>query len=503
MRVIAASIDEPDAPRRGLVQKFSWIALSGFGRQLAFFVVNSYLAWCLSKEMFGTLTCAFGALMVFVGLADFGLHQVGWREVARDPQRIAAVVNSVLAARLLMTIVALVGYLAAAVVYCHSAQAWIVFLAYSFGLFFNMSSFDFPFLGRDKMDTLGRSYAVAYAYYVPACLITVRSDASAWLVPVHFAIAHAILFVLLHRDYRRTVGPLNLSFESTELTHYFRESWSLGINSLLYRMAVNYPVLLLGLAVSSVAAAEYRMAEMFYALFASLGLYLGSSTFTTYASYDGDDDERIVRSVTVAVQTIILCLIPIGFLFITALPMIFDAAFQGSSPNLTLICQLLGFSLPVAVTTRYLQTSLPSVGFNKELLTVNLVNLTVGLGAGAALITIAGGWGVAASVLLSEIVSLALLLTSVKQKLPVLRFGPMFIAPIVAASVWCTVYLAATVIGLPYWLQIVTPLLLATPITWWLSAARTKRDNAIVLQKTSIAPSVDEQFAENVLPKAA
>jgi O-antigen/teichoic acid export membrane protein len=502
MRVIAADIDAPDIPRRGLVQKFSWVALSGFGRQLAFFVVNSYLAYCLSKEMFGTLTCAFGSLMVFVGLADFGLRQVGWREVARNPQRIAAVVNSVLAARLLMTVVALVGFLAAATVYCHSARDWIVFLAYSFGLFFNMSSFDFPFLGRDKVDTLGRSYAISYAYFVPACLVTVHGDSTAWLVPVHFVVAHAILFVLLHRDYRRTVGPLKLSFERRELKHYFRESWSLGINSLLFRMAVNYPVLLLGVLLSSVAAAEYRMAEMFYALFASLGLYLGSSTFTTYASYDGDNDERIVESVSIAVQTILLCLIPIGFLFMTVLPTIFAAVFDGDSPNLPIICQLLGLSLPVAVTTRYLQTCLPSVGLNKELLKVNVANLSIGLGSGMALIATVGGWGVAASVLLSETTSLVLLLTFVKQKLPALKFGPMFAAPCAAGSIGMVIYFVAVAVGTPGWLQIAAPLAFTAPIAWWLSEARTHGKPSRTPTWTN-ASAADEPFAEPIGSKAA
>src|SRR5947208_12558510 len=90
----------------GAVQKFSWIAFSGFLRQFAFFIVNGYFACRLTKEAFGTLTCAFGSLLLFIGIADFGLREIAWRDVARNPRRTADVLNTVLAAPVAMTLVA-------------------------------------------------------------------------------------------------------------------------------------------------------------------------------------------------------------------------------------------------------------------------------------------------------------------------------------------------------------------------------------------------------------
>jgi len=159
--------------------------------------------------------------------------------------------------------------------------------------------------------------------------------------------------------------------------------------------------------------------------------------------------------------------------------------------------------LPVAVATRYLQTCLPSVGLNKELLKVNLVNLMIGLGCGAALIAVVGGWGVAASVLLSEITALALLLKFVKQKLPALKFGPMFVAPFAAASIWGVVYLTTIAVGASYWPQVLAPLVLTTPIAWWLSAARAHGKESHAAPWTIAVPSAETLFAENSRPKAA
>ncbi len=366
-----------------LMRKFSRIAVGGFGRQVAVFAVNGYLAWTLSKDVFGTFTCAYGSLMVTIGLADFGLRQVGWREIARNPQRIASIVDEIVAARLVTTLIGMAGFLACAGMYCRHPQDWIVFLAFSPGLLFNMTSFDFPFMGQDRVETINKSSTVAYAYYVLASLLTVGGDSSAWLAAIHFVVAHAIFVALLHKEYRRMVGPLRPLFRPRVILGYYKLSWPLGLNFFIFRLTTNYPVLLLGLIVSSAAVAEYRVAELFYSLFASLGLYLGSSTFTTFASYGKDGNRDIARSVEIAVRTILLGLMPVGFLFATLLPTVLAWWLNETSPMAALTCFFLGISLPLGVATRYLKTCLPSIGLNAQLLSVNVASLALGVGAGA------------------------------------------------------------------------------------------------------------------------
>jgi O-antigen/teichoic acid export membrane protein len=452
------------------MQKFSWVAISGFMRQFAFFVVNGYLALLLSKETFGTLTYAYGALLVFVGIADFGLREVAWRDVARNSFRTSQVVNHVLAARLLMTLLAMVGYFATAILYCHTKQDWVIFAAYSLGLFFNMTSFDFPFLGHDRVDTLSKSSAIAYAYYVPACFITVRSDATAWLVPAHFVVAHAIFFALLYREYCRTVGPVKLCFRVEMLAANLRRSWPLGLNGLIFRLTINYPVLLLGLLLNSIAVAEYRVAELFYSLFVSLGLYLGSSSFTTYASYDGDGDIRIARSVEKSLCALILAHLPIAYLFATLLPWTLAHWLGGSSAMTGTTCLLLGLSLPVAVATRYLKTCLPSVGLNAQLLVVNVVSLVLGVAIGVMLMQQYSGAGIAASLIVSESFGIGLLIFFLKQKLPQLRATAIFRAPLAVVTAGGFAQFAVVQATDATWLQITVPLTVGTTLGGWRAA---------------------------------
>jgi O-antigen/teichoic acid export membrane protein len=452
-----------------LMRKFSRLAVGGFARQFALFAVNSYLAWTFSKDVFGTFTCAYGSLMVVIGLADFGLRQVGWREIARNPQRIANIVDEIVAARLVTTLVGMAGFLACASVYCRNAQDWIVFLAFSPGLLFNMTSFDFPFMGQDRVETINKSSTIAYAYYVLASLFTVRGDSTAWLAATHFVVAHAIFVALLLKEYRRMVGPLRPLFRPRVIFGCYKLSWPLGLNFLVFRLTTNYPVLLLGLVVSSAAVAEYRVAELFYSLFASLGLYLGSSTFTTYASYGNDDSRRIAQSVEIAVRTILLGLMPVGFLFATLLPTVLVWWLNETSQMAALTCFFLGISLPLGVATRYLKTCLPSIGLNAQLLSVNVASLVLGVGAGAWLIRDVGPPGIAASVLISDACGLAMLLGLLKQQSS-LRIAPALAAAIAVGGVWATLYVTSTALSPWPRLHVLVPLVITTPLTLWVAA---------------------------------
>jgi len=474
-----------------LMRNFSRIAVGGFGRQFVLFAVNSYLAWTFSKDVFGTVTCAYGSLMVVIGLADFGLRQVGWREIARHPQRIASIVDEIVAARLVTTIVGMAGFLACASVYCRSAQDWIVFLAFSPALVFNMTSFDFPFMGQDRVETINKSSTIAYAYYLLASLLTIRGDSTAWLAATHFVVAHAIFVALLHKEYRRMVGPLRPLFRPRVVFGYYKISWPLGLNFFIFRLTTNYPVLLLGLIVSSAAVAEYRVAELFYSLFASLGLYLGSSTFTTFASYGNNGNRDIARSVEIAVRTILLGLMPVGFLFATLLPTVLAWWLNETSQMAALTCFFLGISLPLGVATRYLKTCLPSIGLNAQLLSVNLASLALGVGAGAWLIHEFGPPGIAASVLVSDTCGLALLLGLLKQRSS-LRIGPTLAKASAVGGVWAALYATSLALTQSPWAQILAPMVVATPLTLWV-AAMPHRTDSITYGACAVRPADEDQ----------
>jgi O-antigen/teichoic acid export membrane protein len=282
-------------------------------------------------------------------------------------------------------------------------------------------------------------------------------------------VAHAIFVGLLHKEYQRMVGRLRPLFRPRIIFGYYKLSWPLGLNFFIFRLTTNYPVLLLGLVVSSAAVAEYRVAELFYSLFASLGLYLGSSTFTTYAAYGNDTNGRIAQSVEIAVRAILLGLMPVGFLFMTVLPMVLARWLNETSRMAALTCFFLGISLPLGVATRYLKTCLPSVGLNAQLLIINFASLVLGVGTGAWMIHDLGPPGIAASVLVSDACGLFLLLVVLKHQLS-LQIARTLVAASAVGGVWAALYVAATVLSASPWVHVFAPMLVAAPLTLWMAA---------------------------------
>jgi hypothetical protein len=162
---------------------------------------------------------------------------------------------------------------------------------------------------------------------------------------------------------------------------------------------------------------------------------------------------------------------PVGFLFATLLPTVLAGWLNETSPMAALTCFFLGISLPLGVATRYLKTCLPSIGLNSQLLSVNVASLALGVGAGAWLIRVVGPPGIAASVLVSDVCGLAMLLGLLKRRSS-LRIAPALAAASAVAGVWAALYLTSMALSPWPWLHVLVPVVIATPLTLWTAAIR-------------------------------
>jgi hypothetical protein len=169
------------------------------------------------------------------------------------------------------------------------------------------------------------------------------------------------------------------------------------------------------------------------------------------------------------VRTILLGLMPAGFLFATLLPTVLAWWLDEVSRMAVLTCFFLGISLPLGVATRYLKTCLPSVGLDAQLLGVNVASLALVVGAGAWLIHEFGPPGIAASVLVSDVCGLAMLLGLLKQRSS-LRIARTLAAASAVGGVWAVLYVASTALSPSPWIHVLGPLLVATPLTLWVAA---------------------------------
>lgn len=447
---ILSAVAVPDskvAPRLVLWRNLTWSVIGGHSRQAALLVVYSYLLSVLSADVFGFLTLALSYSMIFVAIADAGLRQVGWRRIAENPSRVNEIVSDVMTMRIGTGVVALILYTMLALVICRTNYQLMVFMLYGVTLFANCTTFDFAFLSFNRHNYIGKCSLLIYGLYVAACLLFVRSDQQAWIVPVAFVATMILFNVLLVRQYYREGHEFSLSYSREKFVDLWRESWPLGISFLIVRLTTNYPIILVGFFLSEVEITAYRTPELFYSFLAQFGIFLGTSAFTLLVSKSTTDDNPPMATIVKHLRSIALVTVPCALLFAGVLPTMLSWLWKGFSEETVIVTYWLAAATPLGVISRYLKTCMPALGLSWELLLVSIVSIFAGVLGGCLLIFAFGIVGMPLAVFLAEITCLSMQIYYLKKKSPETEFSELLMSWLTICSGLATCYFVTILLG--------------------------------------------------------
>lgn len=400
----------PPSPRQRLVASFSWVVAANLARQIAFLVVNVVLYERLSRGGFGAIALAFGYMQIFAGLGEFGIRQIGWREVARHPERAVELTGSFLAAKNVTVTLSVVLYLALFPWLWSDPDTRWVYLAYGLGVAFNGGTFDFPFFGLQRIDLFAKYSLIAFGLYLAGCLLLVHEDRWAWLVPVLFASSMAVLFALELRWFLRTKGPFRLRLQPDTLVRILRQSWPLGVGETLNRLALGYPILLIGMAVGSEGVGNYRIAELCYSFLAQFGHMYASAVFSHLSRVFHHRRAELPRTLVRMLLPMVVGALVFGGGVLALGPTVYRLGFDQVSPETLSVLRILGVTILFAAPVRFLKALLPSIDQQRMVPVVNAVSLALGAGVGWLLLQSRGIAGMAQAVAAAEAVTLVLLL---------------------------------------------------------------------------------------------
>lgn len=399
-----------------MLKAFSWVVTANLARQLAFLAVNAVLFTRLSRPTFGALALAFGYMTVFAGLGEFGIRQIGWRDIARQPSEAARLAGACLTARTLTAVASIALYLLLAPVLWGSGLPLALYAGYAPAILVNQSTFDFPLFGLQRIDLHARYSVLAFAAYVAACLVLVTDDMHAWRVPVLFVFAMALLLLLEVRWLSRAVGRLRLRVSRAELARIMRASWPLGVGETVNRMALSYPVILLGALAGTESVGNYRIAEMGYSFAAQFGYMFASAGFTRLAHTFEHNRPGASSAVDRMLGVVFVAALIAGVAFSLLAPTLLTLLFDGITGETLLVTRILGVALVVAAPARFCRGLLASVDAQQTLMLINGGTLAVGLAGGWAATAAYGITGMAGSLVLIEIASLVVLIATVRRR---------------------------------------------------------------------------------------
>lgn len=398
-----------------MLKAFSWVVVANLARQVAFLAVNAFLFSRLSRPTFGALALAFGYMTVFVGLGEFGIRQIGWREIARYPERAGPLAGTFLSARLVTAIGSATAYVALMpLLWEHDAPA-AIYLMYALPIFLNQSTFEFPLFGLDRLDLYARFSITAFAAYVLACLTMVSTDSRAWLVPLFFALSMALMLALEAGWLRGVVDGFRLRLSPRDLKQILGESWPIGVAETINRLALSYPVIFIGALIGAESVGNYRIAEIGYSLLAQLGYMFASAGFSRLAHvFEHDRAQAPSIASRMLGRTFAAALVG-GAAFSLLGPSLLPLVFDSVTPETLTVIRVLGIALVFAAPARFLRGLLASVNEQRSLMVINGLTLPLGIGLGWWATSGYGIAGMAATLVVVEATSLALLFSALRH----------------------------------------------------------------------------------------
>lgn len=392
-----------------MLKAFSWVVIANLSRQLAFLTVSAFLFSRLSRPTFGALALAFGYMTVFAGLGEFGIRQIGWREIARYPERAGALAGTFLSARSLTAGVSVALYVVLMPLLWEPTAPAAIYLLYALAIVLNQSTFEFPLFGLNRIDLYAKFSVAAFSLYLVACALAVTSDDRAWLVPLFFALAMGLMLILEMRWLQSTLGGFGLRLSAGELARILRESWPIGIAETINRLALSYPVILIGALIGPEDVGNYRIAEIAYSFLAQFGYMFASAGFSRLAHVFQHDRTKAPMLAGRMLVLILSAALAAGAALALLGPWLLPVLFNAVPTETLTVLRILGVALVFAAPARFFRGLLTSIDRQRALMVVNVVALTAGLGLGWPATLAYGIVGMAMSLIVVEAMSLGLL----------------------------------------------------------------------------------------------
>jgi len=446
-----ADANAPREPRSfGLQPVARRVALAGIGEvgaKIVAFLPAAYLARVAGPEGFGVLAYATAVIAQFILVVDFGLSVYGVRELARGAPP-ARFTGEVLSVRLLLAIAAAV-LLFAALPFIGknpletSVIAWSGWLILSFA-----AGLTWVFQGIEMMGVVALAGTLTQIAYAGGVIAAVRGPEDIARVPVAQAAAEigVALYLLLLLARRGDLPRLGLA--ASRAREILRASFPLGVGRVLRVFLYSVDTLILGALVAHETLGLFSAASRVVFALLTINVFLGTALLPRISRAKGEDAAIVSRLVTrlgYATTTVTLpAALGISLLARPILTLLFGDEFAGAAATLAIFAWAI-LVIPLGENFRRILWAFDKQAHDARSLAIAVV---VKSALCFALIPRFGVAGVAAAVIVSEFILLALSMSDVRRAVVAFQFLSVLRAPIVAALAMTAVVLPARRLGL-------------------------------------------------------
>ena len=277
---------------RNLKNIISLFSIEFIARLLGLLAVT-YLARVLGKSNFGIINIGLAVLSYAMIIGNGGLTLLGTRKVAGNVNNIEKLSGDILLTRI--TFAALIFIISAAAVYylVHSEEVAHTTIAYLFFLFPNAILLEWFFQGKQKMEMIAIGRIIGSLTYLIFVVLFVVHAHDTVLTGVGWVVGGLINALFLIVIFLITKNKINFNYTNFNLLTLFKESYSLGIASIIAQFVILFPIIYLGYISSNSDAGIYSAAYKIIIIFLIVDRVFSALFFPKITQYYAANPENL------------------------------------------------------------------------------------------------------------------------------------------------------------------------------------------------------------------
>lgn len=397
--------------RRSVLANFSWLGLGVTASRLLQFAIVIYLTRILGDAAFGKFSFVQAFLWFGVILSDFGLSQIGTREVAKNPRRMRTLASIVTLGRLAVFVAEMLLILTIPLLLGTNSQLHWLFIYSFLSLLAYAVNTDWIFRGLEKMEYVAIWESLPRLIWLIGALLFVRSPDDLLKVPllrlVGELVTSALLVATSWRRYPNSRPSLSL-LHPLNIKILVKEAAPIGLAALLAQVYYNFDAILLGILKTDAIVGQYSAAYRIVTLLMTGAFLLGTTYQPVLARLFAADREGFARHLRrlVAASLLLGITLPV-IVAIGAQPMVrllYGRAFDPAAVPLAILMASMPFAyLGIAYTT-----ALVAAGLQRQMMIATAIGAGTNVLANILLIPPFGMTGAAIATVLSYAIAWAI-----------------------------------------------------------------------------------------------
>ncbi len=391
-------------PRRSVLGNFSWLGLGVTVSRLLQLAVVVYLTRVLGDAAWGRFAFVQAFLWFGVILSDFGLSQIGTREVAKNPRRVGTLASVIMFGRLAVFVAEMVLILLILPVARVESQMFWLFLFSFASLAAYAVNMDWVFRGMERMEYVALWEALPRVVWLVGIVLFVHRPEDLLRVPLlrlaGELVTAGLLVATAWRRYPKSrpslslVHPLNVKL-------IMKEAAPIGLAALLAQVYYNFDVIWLGFVKTDAMVGQYSAAYRIVTLLLTGSFLLAATYQPVLARVWAAEKEGFARHLARLSGTALVFAVTLpAVVAVGAMPVV-RVLYGGQYAAAAVPLAILMGAMPFAYMAMAYTTALVATGKQKQMMIATGIGAAVNVIANVLLIPPLGMTGAAIATVIS------------------------------------------------------------------------------------------------------